>query len=79
MCESTEKLLQQEKELSLTLIESLQMRESDTFILGMKKQLIKIRDYLTANKRQVSTSRIWKSLISETHCMKNIIQIRMIL
>ena len=48
MCESTEKLLQQEKELSGTLIENLQMR--DAFIMGMKKQLIKIRDYLTANK-----------------------------
>jgi serine/threonine protein kinase len=52
MRENTEKLLQQEKELSGTLAESLQ--EKDAVISGMKEQLTKMREYLTANKQQVS-------------------------
>ena len=53
MLESSEKHLQQEKELSGTLTESLQ--EKDAIITGVKEQLTKVREYLTANKQQVSS------------------------
>ena len=52
MREITEKRLQQEKELSGILAESLQ--EKDSIIMGMKEQLTKTREYLTSNKQQVS-------------------------
>jgi hypothetical protein len=51
--ESAEKCLQQEKELSGTLTESLQKK--DGIIVGMKEQLTKTRNYLTANKQPVSS------------------------
>ena len=53
MREIAEKCLQQEKELSGILTESLQ--EKDAIITGMKEQLTKTRGYLTANKQQVSS------------------------
>ena len=53
MREIAEKRLQQEKELNETLTESLQ--EKDSIITGMKEQLTKTREYLTANKQQVSS------------------------
>ena len=52
MREITEKHLQQEKGLSGILTKSLQ--EKDSIITGMKEQLTKTREYLTANKQQVS-------------------------
>ena len=52
--ESTEKILQQEKELSRTLAENLQGK--DAIVAGMKEQLTKTREYLTT-KQQVSSHR----------------------
>jgi myosin heavy subunit len=51
MRESTEKCLQQEKELGGALTVNLQMK--DAVVSGMKEQLTKTREYLTA-KQQVS-------------------------
>ena len=53
MREIAEKRWQQEKELNGRLIKSLQ--ENDSIITGMKEQLTKTREYLTANKKQVSS------------------------
>ena len=53
MREIAEKRWQQEKELNGRLIKSLQ--ENDSIITGMKEQLTKTREYLTANKQQVSS------------------------
>ena len=75
MREIAEKRLQQEKESTGTWTENLQ--EKDAIISGMEEQLTKTREYLTANKQQVSQlyllpiklARALSSTKPSAHCM----------